>query len=156
MKEMITDRLENLERYHFEDPNMEEARKFLLTFDVMSLERKRHDIKGEEIFMNHREAVQIPLKEARFEAHERYVDIHITLKGTDFIRRTEKENLVNTTAYDRENDFLLGDYSGPHYTDSHIGEGSFGIYFPEDAHLVNASLEEVWNVEKYIMKVKIR
>ena len=153
---MITDRLENLARYHFEDPNMEESRKFLLTFDVMSLERKRHDIKGEEIFMNHRDAMQIPLSEARYEAHERYVDIHITLQGTDFIRTTEKRNLVHATQYDRENDFLLGGYDGMHYTDSYIGEGSFGIYFPEDAHLVNASPDELQNVEKFIVKVKIR
>ncbi|NCC79769.1 MAG: DUF386 domain-containing protein [Clostridia bacterium] len=153
---MITDRLENLERYRFEDPNMEEARKFLLTFDVMSLERRRHDIKGDEIFMNHRNAMQIPLTEAHYEAHERYVDIHITLKGTDFIRTTEKRNLVRTTEYDRENDFILGDYDGAHYTDSYIGEGSFGIYFPEDAHLVNASPGELQDVEKFIVKVKIR
>jgi YhcH/YjgK/YiaL family protein len=153
---MITDRLENLERYRFEDPNMEEARKFLLTFDVMSLERRRHDIKGDEIFMNHRDAMQIPLTEARYEAHERYVDIHITLKGTDFIRTTEKRNLVRTTEYDRENDFILGDYDGAHYTDSYIGEGSFGIYFPEDTHLVNASPDELQQVEKFIVKVKIR
>ena len=153
---MITDRLENLERYRFEDPNMEEARKFLLTFDVMSLERKRLDIKGDEIFMNHRDAMQIPLTEARYEAHERYVDIHITLKGTDFIRTTEKRNLVRTTEYDRENDFILGDYDGAHYTDSYIGEGSFGIYFPEDAHLVNASPGELQDVEKFIVKAKIR
>lgn len=153
---MIVDRLENLERYRFEHPNMEEARKFLLTFDVMHLERRRHEIRGEEIFMNHREAVQIPFSQARYEAHERYVDIHITLKGTDFIRTTEKRNLIQTTEYDRENDFILGDYDGAHYTDSYIGEGSFGIYFPDDAHLVNASTGELQNVEKFIMKVKIR
>ena len=63
---------------------------------------------------------------------------------------------MHTTEYDRENDFILGDYDGAHYTDSYIGEGSFGIYFPEDAHLVNASPGELQNVEKFIVKVKIR
>jgi len=50
----------------------------------------------------------------------------------------------------------MGDYDVVHYTDSYIGEGSFGIYFPEDAHLVNASPDELQNVEKFIVKVKIR
>lgn len=153
---MIYDHLNNLERYRFEDENMELARKFLLENDVLDLEKKKHVIKGDEVFMVYHEGIQIPITEARYEAHDKYVDIHITLSGTNFIRTTEKKNLQNITVYDEENDFILGDYQGELYTDSFIGKGSLGVYFPEDAHLVNASPYEPHKVEKFVLKVKIR
>ncbi len=153
---MIYDHLDNLEKYRFENENMEEARKFLLGNDVLGLEKTKHVIKGDEVFMVYHEGVQIPLSEGRFEAHEKYVDIHITLEGTNFIRTAEKKSLENTTVYNEENDFLLGDYHGKHYTDSFIGKGFFGIYFPEDAHLVNTSPNEPHTVEKFVVKVKVK
>jgi len=152
---LIYDDLKNLERYRFENENMELARKFLLENDVLDLEKAKHVIKGDEVFMVYHEGIQIPVSEARYEAHEKYVDIHITLAGTNYIRTAEKKNLNNTTVYDVENDFILGDYQGETYTDSFIGKGFFGIYFPEDAHLVNASPNEPHKVEKFVMKVKI-
>ena len=152
---MIYDHLNNLERYRFEDENMELARKFLLENNVLDLEKKKHVIKGDEVFMVYHEGIQIPITEARYEAHDKYVDIHITLSGTNFIRTTEKKNLKNITVYDEENDFILGDYQGELYTDSFIVKGSLGVYFPEDAHLVNASPYEPHTVEKFVLKVKI-
>lgn len=153
---MIYDHLENLAHYRFENENMEIARKFLLEEDVLNLKKTKHVIKEDEVFIVHHEGMQIPLTEARYEAHEKYVDIHITLEGTNFIRTAEKRSLENTTVYDEENDFILGDYQGENYTDSFIGKGFLGIYFPEDAHLVNASPNEPHRVEKFVVKVKIR
>lgn len=153
---MIYDSLENLRRYRFENENMEAARTFLLEHDVLSLEPRKHEIKGDEVFLVYHEVEQISMEGARYEAHDRYVDIHITVEGNNFIRTTEKKNLTETTVYDEANDFILGQYQGDYYTDSYIGRGFFGIYFPEDAHLVNAFPGERHLVKKFVMKVKVR
>lgn len=153
---MIYDHLDNLKHYRFSSENMEIAVKYLMEEDVLSLEKKKHVIKEEEIFLVYHEGMQIPLTEGRYEAHEKYVDIHITLEGINFIRTAEKKNLKNATVYDEDGDFILGDYDGKHYTDSYLGRGFFGIYFPEDAHLANTTPGEAHKVERFVMKVKIR
>lgn len=43
--------------------------------------------------MMYHEDVPKPLEEGIFEVHERYLDIHITVLGMNFIRSTEGINL---------------------------------------------------------------
>ncbi|MBR0575055.1 YhcH/YjgK/YiaL family protein [Proteiniclasticum sp. BAD-10] len=152
---MITDNLSQITKYHFDNKNLNEALAFLASHPWNELEKRRYDIKGEEIFLLYQEKVQEPLDTLRYEVHHQYVDIHFTVKGLNLIRSTPRENLVNATVYDEKNDFYLGDYEGEAYTDAYLGEGMFALYFPEDAHLGNATLGEKTSVEKYVMKVKV-
>ncbi len=153
---MIMDQLENLSRYHFEDENMEEARNYLLTHDIFSLEETKHVIKDGEIMLLFNENIQKHVSEGKFEAHRKFVDIHIPLEGTDFIRSTKTSKLVLDGEYSEENDILFGTYEGKNYTDCYFTKGSFGVYYPEDAHLVNTTTRVPETIKKFVMKIKLK
>lgn len=152
---MISGKITHFGRYVFQDVHMKKAQRFLLETDWQSIERKTHIIQGDDIYMMYHEGVPTPLEEGIFEVHERYVDIHITVLGMNFIRSTEGINLENITAYDAEKDLQLGTYHGPAYTDSYLGEGFFGLYAPGEAHLVNTTPRDGQKVGRFILKVKV-
>lgn len=153
---MIYDNLKNIGKYHFDHENMEKAIAFLTSNDLLSMEQKRHEIVKEEVFINLLDINQKPLSEREYEAHHDFADIHITIEGLDFIRTTERSNLKVTTPYTENGDYLFGTYEGDAYTDSYIPRGYFGLYFPEDAHLVNGTPKEQGNVKKYVVKIKMK
>ncbi len=153
---MIIDQFKNLSRYQFKDENMEEARQYLLAHDVLTLEEKNHVIKEGEITLLFQEAVQKSIEESKYEAHRQFVDIHIPLEGTDFIRSIMTSKLDMVGIFDDVNDFILGDYPGENYTDCYLTPGSFGIYFPEDAHLAKATTREPEKIKKFVMKIKLK
>ncbi len=153
---MIIDQFKNLNRVKFEDENMEEARTYLLTHDVLTLEEKNHVIKEGEIILIYQEALQKGIEESKYEAHRQFVDIHIPIEGTDFIRSIRTSKLHVDGVFDEENDFILGDYEGENYTDCYLTPGSFGIYFPEDAHLAKATTRQPEVIKKFVMKIKLK
>jgi len=153
---MIYDNLKNIGKYHFENENMEKAIAFLMSNDLLTMEQKRYEIVKDEIYINFLNTTQKPLSEREYEAHNDFVDIHISLEGLDFIRSTEKVNLTVTSPYTEDGDFMLGTYDGEAYTDSYIPKGYFGLYFPEDAHLVNGTPKEPGKVKKFVFKIKVK
>ena len=72
---------------------MKKAQQFLLETNWQNIERKTRVIQGEDIYMMYHEDDPKPLEEWIFEVHERYLDIHITVLGMNFIRSTEGINL---------------------------------------------------------------
>lgn len=153
---MIYDTLQNLGKYRFDDKNMEIAREFLLKNDLLSMEHKKYVLIEDEIYINPLNIDQKPLAEREYEAHNHFVDIHVTLEGLDFIRSTQKTNLEITSPYDEKGDYEMGTYEGDAYTDSQIPRGYFGLYFPEDAHLVNGTPGKPGTVRKFVVKVKVK
>ena len=61
------------------------AQDFLLTADFAVLTPGRHDIDGEHVFVNIQEYDQED-KAPAYEAHERYADIQLVLKGSERFR----------------------------------------------------------------------
>ncbi|MGB4590308.1 MAG: YhcH/YjgK/YiaL family protein [Clostridiaceae bacterium] len=153
---MIYDNLKNIGKYHFENENMKKAIEFLTSNDLLSMEPKRYEIVKDEVYINLLDINQKPLAEREYEAHNLFTDIHIPIEGLDFIRSTETTNLTVTTPYTVNGDFLFGTYEGDAYTDSSIPKGYFGLYFPEDAHLVNGTPNEPGKVKKYVVKIKVK
>lgn len=152
---MIFDHLSNLSTYKFKEKNMQKVQEFLLENDILALEEKNHVIVKDEIFINCFSVKQENLKAREYEAHSKFVDIHITLSGCDFIRSTQKSNLTITSPYNDKDDFLLGSYDGLAYCDANISRGYFVIYYPDDAHLVNGSLKDLSTIKKFVIKVKV-
>ena len=153
---MIYDNLKNIGKYHFDNENMEKAITFLQSNDLLNMEAKRYEIIKDEIYINFLNTTQKALSEREYEAHNHFVDIHIPLEGLDFIRSTEKDNLTVTIPYTEDGDYMMGTYEGDAYTDCSIPKGYFGLYFPEDAHLVNGTPNEPGKVKKFVVKVKVK
>lgn len=153
---MIYDNLKNIGKYHFDNENMEKAIEFLRSNDLLNMEQKRYEIVKDEVYINLLDINQKPLIEREYEAHNLFADIHIPVEGMDFIRSTETSNLEVTIPYNENADVFFGSYEGNAYTDSYIPVGYFGLYFPEDAHLVNGTKNEPGKIKKYVVKIKVK
>ena len=65
--------------------NFETAARFLETADFAALELGRHEIDGDSVFVNIQAYVQQE-KEPAYEAHDRYADIQLVLRGSERFR----------------------------------------------------------------------
>jgi len=76
---------------------------------------------------------------ARLEAHRRYIDIHVPLRGNETIGWAPLSALAHTIEpYDPERDIAF-------YGDSarcllHLAPGMIAVFFPEDAHAPNIGI----------------
>ncbi|MFW5883643.1 MAG: YhcH/YjgK/YiaL family protein [Verrucomicrobiota bacterium] len=96
-------------------------------------ECKIHELDGERLFVNVMRYETVPVEEARFESHRRYIDLQYTIEGGEQIELAHSDSLQPDGAYDAERDlqFYL-----PAPATSRVDKqaGWFSIYFPQDAH----------------------
>lgn len=95
-------------------------------------------------------------EETTVEAHEQYVDIQMSLQGTEAIDWFELDGLTVRSPYNGENDYALYDRPA-HVTGTVVNRpGYFSVYFPEDGHtaqqMVGGAVE---TVRKVVIKVKL-
>jgi YhcH/YjgK/YiaL family protein len=127
---MIFDILANADRYHSVHPYFAECFSFLRNTDLKTLPVGRQPLgtNGCNVIVN--EAAPKTREVARLEGHEKYIDIQYMVSGEEFIgyvaraRTTLKSN-------DEPKDFQELNGTAELLT---LRPGSFGIYFPEDAH----------------------
>ena len=75
---MIYDKRAELARYFGLSPNLDAAIRFLQTTDLTALPMGRTEIPGGDIYYNHFTYTTALISQASlFEAHERYLDLHI-------------------------------------------------------------------------------
>ncbi len=81
----------------------------------------------------------LPREKARLEAHRRYIDIHVPLKGVETIGWTPLGSLHHVIQpYDEEHDVEL--YGDSASSLLHVAKGQISIFFPEDAHAPNIGI----------------
>lgn len=87
-----------------------------------------------------------------FEAHRKNIDIQFLLKGSERIACLPIEKLTETQAYSEEKDaaFYTSDAKPLEMT---IGDGYFAIFFPQDGHKPQLSIDESMPVKKVVIKV---
>ena len=149
---MILDSLQNKERYVSLQPRLKAVFDFIDTHDVAALPCGRHEIDGDNIFVNVQELDLRDLSQARLELHRRYIDIQLLLCGpAETFGWSEAKDCVKAeTEFDEAKDIqLFTDIPQCFYT---VGEGQFSILFPEDGH---APMLGEGHVKKCIFKVRI-
>jgi|InofroStandDraft_1065614.scaffolds.fasta_scaffold09705_5 YhcH/YjgK/YiaL family protein len=92
-----------------------------------------------EVFAKCEEPALVPREKAALEAHRRYIDIHVPLKGTETIGWAPVGQLVHVrTPYDESRDIAF--YGDAAQTLLHVRTGQCAIFLPEDAHAPNIGL----------------
>ncbi len=90
------------------------------------------------------------------EAHERYVDIQMSLEGSEAIDWFSRDGLKLIRAYDEADDYLL--FARPEAVSGTVVNrpGYFSVFFPDDGHtaqqLVGGTSE---TVRKVVIKVRL-
>jgi biofilm protein TabA len=130
---LILDTLNQAYRYAGLRAGFARAFAYLLATDLRSLAPGRHAIDGERIYViiDHKDGQG--REGARLEAHHRYVDIQLTIDGSEEIGWRPAEACRRPAGpFDAEKD--IGYFEDRPDTWLIVPAGHFTIFFPEDAH----------------------
>ena len=64
-----------------QNPHYAKAMEFIRTTDLNALENGRHEIDGDNLFVNIVDSVMKTPQQARLEVHDKYIDIQVPLSG---------------------------------------------------------------------------
>ncbi len=148
---MILDVLTRTARYRALHPAFAAAFDFLETADLASLPPGRVELDGERLFVLIDEPDGRGRAGARLEAHRRYIDIQLTVSGTEHIGWRPLEQCRSEDgpfAADRD----VGFFSDQPETWLVIPPRHFAIFYPEDAH---APLAGDGRLKKAVVKVEL-
>ena len=107
---------------------------------------------GERVYANRFTYDTIPEEEGFFEAHRRYLDLHIMLEGEERVDMNRPEDLKLTDAQEG-NDFYA--YQGESWHSTVLKPGEFLVVFPGDAHRIKVQVDGPKTVSKAVFKVCI-
>lgn len=147
---MILDTLKNAHLYYSVSSRMERAFELVSKVDLSSLDAGRHDLDGDEIFVN---IMELDLKkecDAKLEIHNKYADIQILISGEkEAFGWSERADVCKPLGeFDTEKDVqFFDDKAQTVYT---LKVGQFTILLPEDAH---APMIGEGHIKKAIVKV---
>lgn len=120
--------------------------------DLFSLEAGRNEIDGDKLFVNACSYDTRAIEDCRFEAHRRYVDVHVVLEGQERID-VQFVDALQAEPFDEEADnmFLEGDAAASMV----MTPGMFLACFPEDAHKPGIAVDKPVSVKKVVFKVLV-
>lgn len=147
---MIVDNLENCEKYYSLNSGIEKAFEFFKSHNLSDFEAGSYKIDGDDLYVNINEYET--KEEQKLEAHRKYIDIQIMLKGEEFMGYTNIKNTKPSIPYNEGKDivFLHGE------TDKILAtSNNFFIFFPEDAHKPSLCAKSQNQVKKAVFKVRI-
>lgn len=145
---MITDNLSNLEQYAQLNNGIKIVADFLKNHNLAEFEAGKYQIDQDKIFVNVNEYET--KQDQKLEAHKKYIDIQVMLKGEEYMGYT---NIINTTQYIKYNEdqdvmFLKGNVDKILAT-----ADNFFIFFPQDAHKPALCVDNETCVKKAIFKI---
>lgn len=151
---MIFDKLANAALYFGAHPKLAYAFELAKTLMDASAPYGRHD--GEEgvYVMKSTYETKVCEGEATYEAHREYIDLQILVKGSEKILDCDLDDLKITQPYTP--DCLLGvAKDGTREQTLVLGEGSFAIFYPTDAHAPGLAAGESASVVKLVAKIPV-
>lgn len=148
---MITDKIENINIYS-DIPNV--VKDFILK---LSKDAPLGRITlSDDIYVNIESYKTKCIEEAKFEAHERYIDIQILLDGTEDIYYTDKLKLTVREPYDDSKDIVFYAENPSGYPKVLLDGSNFAVLFPHEAHAPQVSADSnKTNVKKVVVKIKV-
>lgn len=141
------------------NPYLQLALDFISTHDLNELPTGRHDIDGDNVFVNIADSPLRTLDEAKYEVHNKYIDIQIPLSGPEtYAVKSRNQCKSPVGVFDDEKDYLLFNDKVCNTTQPENGvvktlnPGEKIIFYPQDAH---APLIGHGMIHKAIFKVLV-
>ena len=134
-------------------PNLDLALEHITPEFLAALrDNQRVELKGDLVYCTRFTYETIPQEESFFEAHRRYLDIHIMVEGEERVDMNRPEDL-NLTNAQEGNDFYA--YQGESWHSTVLKPGEFLVVFPGDAHRIKVQVDGPKTVSKAVFKVCI-
>jgi YhcH/YjgK/YiaL family protein len=148
---MILDTLSNSDKYTSLHKNFEKAFDFIKSQNLATLEPGKYPIDGTELHASVSLKEGVKAEEAKFEAHNNYIDIQVCPAGTEQIGWKPRHACTDPKGeYNPEKDVVFYNDKPDTYFD--LQQGQFAIFFPEDVH---APMIGEGPIQKLVVKVKL-
>ncbi len=147
---MIIDQITQIEQYRG-IPCLNAVIDYLMQTDVGALPPGKTEIDGERLFVNIQVYETREEAEVKPEAHDRYVDLQMVLEGEEYIGLADRSSL-GEPCDDPPGDIVF--YDAP-FSKMLFRPGTFGIFFPNDAHAPCISVHDRTIVKKAVFKILI-
>ena len=149
---MVIDTLVNCRSYESLHPNFKAAFDFLHRPDIEALPPGRIEIDGTALFAMIQGYETKPVQEGKLEAHRKYIDIQVVLKGEEALGYAPLGGQPVAKVFDTEKD--VGFYTGTSCL-TILCKGMFAILFPQDAHLPGRLVDKPSFVKKIVVKIAV-
>lgn len=151
---MIYDKIEKLQEYLEEDV-YQQIENFIKQIGE-GLPEGTYPIMGDRVFASVMSYPTNLPEECKIEAHNKYIDIQVTLVGAEGISVYGRDSLKEKVSYDAEKDVAFYETEGA-LANAHTENipGYFTMLYPEDAHRPQERIRNVDRVKKYVIKVAV-
>ncbi len=134
-------------------PNLDLALERITPEFLSSLGEERVDIIPGEVWCTKFSYETIRDEESFFEAHEKFLDIHLMMDGSERVEVAPPDTLEQFQSVP-ENDFYA--YRGEGHYKMVLSPGDFLVVFPADAHKIKMQVDGPCPVTKAVFKIKVR
>ena len=134
-------------------PNLDLALERIAPEFLNTLGEERVDIVPGEVWCTKFTYETISDEESFFEAHEKFLDIHMMLCGSERVEISDPCDLEQFQSVP-ENDFYA--YRGEGRHKLVLSPGDFLVVWPADAHKIKMHVDQPQTVTKAVFKIKIR
>ena len=148
---MIIDTLKNAPKYFSVHPLFEKAFEYIRNTDLKNAKDEKVDIgEGLKAIFSNAPGKTKEASTAKFECHNKNIDIQLCIDGVETIGWKPRENCANPNGdYIAEKDVLFFNDSPDMFFQ--LTNTQFAIFFPDDVH---APMIGEGNIKKLVMKVK--
>jgi biofilm protein TabA len=149
---MIIDTIANAGKYFSAHPLFAKAFQYIEKTDLANAVDGKSDIaEGLKAIISNAQGKTKETSLAKFECHNKNIDIQLCIKGVETIGWKPREKCVTPNGeYNAEKDVCF--YSDAPDTFFELTDGQFAIFFPEDVH---APMIGEGAIKKLVIKVKI-
>ena len=150
---MILAKNETVADYLGIHPNLDLALERITPEFFAALGDERVEILPEKVWCTRYTYDTIPEEVNFFEAHEKFLDIHIMLSGSERVEISSPKALTVFRS-EPENDFW--GYHGEGRVKLTLSPGEFLCVWPDDAHKIKMMVNHPETVTKAVFKIKIK
>ena len=147
---MILDKLSAANAYRGIHPRLDGVLDRLNEAFLATVGHETMELEGDKLYVTRFTYETLPREETFFEAHKRYLDVHLMVQGEE---RVELASPGGLTLFEHQGDFYA--YRGEAEQSLVLRPGSFLVVFPEDAHRIKIQVNGPETVSKVVFKVLV-
>ena len=147
---MILDKLSQAKAYRGIHPRLDAALDRLNEAFLATVGPETMQLEGDKLYVTRFTYDTLPLEDTFFEAHKRYLDIHLMMEGEERVDIASPEGL---TLFEQQGDFYA--YRSEGEQSLALRPGSFLVVFPKDAHRIKIQVNGPETVSKVVFKVLV-
>lgn len=147
---MILARNKDAAAYRGIHPRLDRALDLLTDEFLATVGTETQKLDGDALYVTRFDYDTVPFEETFFEAHKKYLDIHVMVKGCE---RVDIANPEGLTLGENKGDFY--GYHGDAEQSVLLRPGDFLVVFPGDAHRLKIAVDKPEPVSKVVFKIQV-